>query len=170
MPGKTRIPRGHTLPELLVIFGIVVVIAAAAVPSFTNLLLDSRRTAAVTTAMHAINLARQLAAVRGETILLCGSVTQRACSGRADWSTGLLISDEGERLRRSIPLAVATRAPQIRANRVAVNFEGGSGFASPATLTICDRRGADAARAIIISRSGRPRVSGRDASDRPLAC
>ncbi|MGH8250112.1 MAG: GspH/FimT family pseudopilin [Steroidobacteraceae bacterium] len=170
MPVMPGISRGHTLPELLVTFGIVAVIAVAAVPTFANLLLDSRRTAMVTTAMHAINLARQLAAVRGETMLLCGTADQLACSGHANWSTGLLILDEGDRLRRSIPLATATRAPQMRANRVALNFEGGSGFASPATLTICDRRGADAARAIIISRSGRPRVSARDASDRPLAC
>lgn len=170
MPVITRIARGHTLPELLVIFGIVAVIAGAAVPAFTSLLLDSRRTATITTAMHAINLARQLAAVRGEPVQLCGSVDQYACSGLPDWSTGLLITDAGARLRRSVPLAHMKRAPQLRANRVAVRFEGGSGFASPATLTVCDRRGTDAARAIIISRSGRPRVSERDGSDRPLAC
>lgn len=170
MPVMTRATRGHTLPELLAIFGMVAVIAGAAVPTFTNLLLDSRRSATLTTTLHAVNLARQLAAVRGETMLLCGSADQHACSGRTDWSTGLLVADEAERLRRSLPLSDAARAPRIRANRVAVNFEGGSGFASPATLTVCDRRGAEAARAIIISRSGRPRVSARDASDKPLAC
>jgi type IV fimbrial biogenesis protein FimT len=170
MPVITRAARGHTLPELLVIFGIVAVIAGAAVPTFTKLLLDSRRMATITTAMHAVNLARQFAAVRGESIQLCGSVDQYACSGRADWSTGLLIAGEGEGLRRSVPLTATAHAPQLRANRLAVTFEGGSGFASPATLTICDRRGSDAARAIIISRSGRPRLSERDASDRPLAC
>ena len=162
--------RGHTLTELLTVFGVVAIIAAAAVPAFTNLLLDSRRNAAVTTAMHAVNLARQLAAIRGESIRLCGTRDERECSGRTDWSTGLLLVNDGDGLRRNLPLATASHAPRIRANRAAVSFEGGSGFASPATVTICDRRGAAAARALIISRSGRPRVSERDASDRPLAC
>ncbi len=162
--------RGHTLTELLVIFGIVAVIAGAAAPTFSKLLLDSRMNAAVTTAMHAANLARQFSATRSETIRLCGSDDEQACTGRSDWSSGLLLADNGELFRRSLPLSGGNGAPSIRSNRAIVNFEGDSGFASPATLTVCDRRGASAARAVIISRSGRPRVSERDASDRPLAC
>lgn len=163
-------PRGHTLVELLVMFGIVAAISAAAVPTFSNLLLDSRMNAAVTTSMHAVNLARQFSATRSETIQLCGSDDQRACSGGEDWTGGLLLSDDGEAFRRSLPLAAIEGTPRLRSNRAIVLFEGGSGFASPATLTICDRRGARAARAVIISRTGRPRVSGRDASERALAC
>ena len=170
MVDRITIPRGHTLTELLTVFGVVAIVAAAAVPAFTNLLLDSHRNAAITTAMHAVNLARQLAAIRDESIRLCGTRDERECSGRTDWSTGLLLANDGDDLRRSLSLVAARRAPQIRSNRAIVSFEGGSGFASPATLTICDRRGAAAARALIISRTGRPRVSERDASDRPLTC
>lgn len=161
---------GHTLTELLVMFGIVAVITGAAAPTFSNLLLDTRMNAAITTAMHAVNLARQFSATRSETILLCGSDDGQACSARPDWSTGFLLADDGALFRRSLPLSGGNGAPRIRSNRPILNFEGGSGFASPATLTVCDRRGAHAARAVIISRSGRPRVSERDASDRPLAC
>ena len=162
--------RGHTLPELMVMLGIVAIIAGAAAPTFSNLLLDTRMNAAITTAMHAVNLARQFSATRSEAIRLCGSDDERACTGRTDWSTGLLLADDGEFVRRSLPLSTGNGAPRIRSNRAIVNFEGDSGFASPATLVVCDRRGATAARAIIISRSGRPRTSDRDASDRPLAC
>ena len=167
-----RIPetQGHTLPELLAVFGIAAIIAGSAVPAFRNLLLDSRRNAAVTTTLHAVNLARQLAAIRGQPIHLCGTRDQQECSGRTNWSTGLLVADDGSALRRSLPFTNPARAPEIRANRATVSFEGGSGYASPATLTICDRRGSQAARAIIISRSGRPRINDRDASDRQLTC
>jgi type IV fimbrial biogenesis protein FimT len=120
--------------------------------------------------MHAANLARHFSATRSEAIRLCGSDDEQACTGRSDWSSGLLLADNGELFRRSLPLSGGNGAPSIRSNRAIVNFEGDSGFASPATLTVCDRRGASAARAVIISRSGRPRVSERDASDRPLAC
>jgi type IV fimbrial biogenesis protein FimT len=162
--------RGQTLTELLTVLGIVAIIAAAAVPTFNALVLDSRRNATVTTTLHAVNLARQLAAIRDEPIRLCATQDEHECSGRTDWSVGLLLANDADDLRRFLPLPGAGRTPQIRSNRAAVSFEGGSGFASPATLTICDRRGAAAARALIISRSGRPRISERDASDRPLTC
>jgi type IV fimbrial biogenesis protein FimT len=162
--------RGQTLTELLTVLGVVAIIAAAAVPTFNALVLDSRRNATVTTTLHAVNLARQLAAIRDEPIRLCATQDERECSGHTDWSVGLLLANDAADLRRFLPLADAGRAPQIRSNRAAISFEGGSGFASPATLTICDRRGAAAARALIISRSGRPRISERDASDRPLTC
>lgn len=158
-----------TLVELLVVLGIVAAIAGFAAPLFTGLLLDSRRTGAVATALHGVNLARQLAAVRGETMRLCGSRDARQCSGATDWSSGLLVADTLDSPQRSLPIpggGVST----IRANRRDVTFEAGTGFATPATLTICDRRGGPSARAIIISRTGRPRVSGRDAGDGPIAC
>jgi len=38
------------------------------------------------------------------------------------------------------------------------------------TIVFCDARGSDEARAIIISHTGRPRQSKRDASNQPLSC
>jgi type IV fimbrial biogenesis protein FimT len=170
MLDRTPASRGHTLPELLTMLGITAVIAGSAVPVFSNLLLDSRMNAAVATAIHAVNLARQFSATRSEAIQLCGSDDMQDCSGRPDWSKGLLLADEGNRFRQGVALTGSIGAPRIRSNRSILSFEGGSGFATPATLTVCDRRGAGAARAVIISRSGRPRASNRDATDRALTC
>ncbi len=150
--------------------GIVAVIAGAAVPVFSNLLLDSRMNAVVATAMHAVNLARQFSATRSEPVRLCGSTDGRECTGRPDWSNGLLLVDATDGFRESVPLTAGEGVPRISSNRAAIDFEGGSGFATPATLTICDRRGSHAARAVIVSRSGRPRTSDRDASAGELAC
>lgn len=162
--------RGHTLPELMTMLGIAAVLAAAAVPVFSNLLLESRMHAATTTVMHAVNLARQFSATRSTSIRLCGSADQQECSGAPEWSAGLLLADDGGQFRRGLALVGGKGAPRIRSNRAVLDFEGGSGFATPATLTLCDRRGARAARAVIVSRSGRPRTSDRDASDRMLSC
>jgi type IV fimbrial biogenesis protein FimT len=154
----------------MTMLGIAAIVAAAAVPTFSTLLLDSRMNATVATAMHAVNLARQFSATRSENIRLCGSVDERECSGAADWSAGLLLADHGGGFRRPLGLAGGHGAARLRSNRAVLSFEAGSGFATPATLTVCDRRGAAAARAVIVSRSGRPRTSARDASDRALAC
>jgi type IV fimbrial biogenesis protein FimT len=161
---------GHTIPELLAMLGICAVLAAAAVPVFSSLLLESRMNSAIATAMHAVNLARQFSATRSEIIRLCGSADDHQCSGQTDWSAGLLLADDGGIFRRSLLLASGSGAPHIRSNRAILSFEAGTGFATPATLTVCDRRGTRAARAVIVSRSGRPRTSNRDASDRALTC
>jgi type IV fimbrial biogenesis protein FimT len=161
---------GHTLPELLSVLGIAAILAAAAVPLFSTLLLDSRMNAAVATAMHAVNLARQFSTTRGATIRLCGSANQRDCSGASDWSAGLLLADDSGLFRQGLGLAGRADAPRLRSNRAILSFEAGTGFATPATLVVCDRRGSRAARAVIVSRAGRPRTSLRDASDGALAC
>lgn len=162
--------RGVTLLELMIVLAFVAIAAGYAVPAFRDMLLDSRRTAAVVSTLHAVNLARQLAAIRGETIRLCGSLDMRQCSGRSDWSSGLLVTDASNTLHRNLPFPALGQRSAINSNRSDVAFEAGSGFATPATLTICDRRGASAARAIIVSRSGRPRVSARNPGGGPLTC
>lgn len=170
MDVSPRHAAGHTLPELLSVLGIAAVLAAAAVPLFSALLLDSRMNAAVATSMHAVNLARQFSATRGETIRLCGSADQQECSGAVDWSAGLLLTDDAGLFRQGLSLAGGAGALRLRSNRAVLSFEAGSGFSTPATLVVCDRRGPDAAQAVIVSRTGRPRASLRDASDRPLSC
>jgi type IV fimbrial biogenesis protein FimT len=170
MVDRITAQRGHTIPELLAMLGIAAILAGAAVPVFSNLLLETRMSAALATAMHAVNLARQFSATRSEAIRLCGSSDDRECTGGTDWTAGLLVAGDRSPFRQSLPLRDAARGPRIRSNRAVVSFEGGSGFATPATLTLCDRRGARAARAVIVSRSGRPRASDRDASDRALTC
>jgi type IV fimbrial biogenesis protein FimT len=126
--------------------------------------------AAMATAMHAVNLARQFSASRSESIRLCGTFDAHECSGGTDWSRGFLLADSAEGFRQSLALAARAGAPRVRSNRATIDFEAGSGFATPATLIICDRRGARAARAVIVSRTGRPRSSARDASSDALAC
>lgn len=170
MPDRIPLSCGVTLVELSIVLACIAIVAGFAVPAFSGMLLDSRRTAAVSTALHGVNLARQLAAIRGEAIRLCGSRDARQCSGVTDWSSGLLVTDERDSLHRSLPLPGNAGASAVRANRRDVTFEAGTGFATPATLTICDRRGGPSARAIIINRSGRPRVSERDASDGMITC
>jgi type IV fimbrial biogenesis protein FimT len=170
MTDPGRIHAGHTLPELVTMLSIVAILATAAVPAFSSLLLDSRMNSAVTSTLHALNFARQFSATRGETIELCGAGAQEACVEDEIWTAGFQVRGESGELHRAVKFAGGAGAPRIRSNRAILRFEGGSGFASPATLTICDRRGARAARAVIVSRSGRPRVSARDAAGEPLAC
>ena len=75
-----------------------------------------------------------------------------------------------ELLPRVLP-SPARRPPQtIVANRSLLAFAPLRPAATTATFTVCDDRGPRAAVAIIVSRSGRPRVTRHDANGDPLAC
>jgi type IV fimbrial biogenesis protein FimT len=161
---------GFTLIELLVALALAAILATAAYPGFSAWLLDSRRDAVVTAALHAMHAARQFAAVRAVSVELCGSVDAMHCSGASSWSSGLLVVGTDGTVFRSLPPLRSLDGPTVISNRAAIRFESGTSYASPATVTICDRRGGRAARAIIVSRSGRPRVSERDESNRVLQC
>ncbi len=163
-------PSGYTLLELLVALALTAILATIAYPGFAVWLLDSRRDAIVTTALHAVHAARQFAATRDESIELCGTLDAVHCSGGGDWSRGLLVVGADGTVHRNLPSSQPDHGPTLRSNRAVIRFEPGASFASPATIIICDRRGGHAARAVIVSRSGRPRVSERDASNRVLQC
>ena len=160
--------RGFTLIELLAVIALVAILAGAAVPAFARLLLDSRRDAGTRAMLQAIHVARQLAAVRGHAARICGSRDGQHCDGGDEWAGSLLVTGDRGPPYRVIP--VPAQGIRLLANRTVVFFEAGSGFATPATVAVCDRRGAKAARAVIISRSGRPRVDTRDPAGGPIRC
>ncbi len=58
----------------------------------------------------------------------------------------------------------------VNANRTTLSFRPFGQMGVTATFTFCDDRGSKAARAVIISQTGRPRVSDRSASNTPLIC
>jgi hypothetical protein len=69
-------------------------------------------------------------------------------------------------LHRQAPLPVA----RLTANRAAFSFRPFDKASTNGTAVYCDRRGRAEARAIIVSPSGRPRVSTRNASGGALTC
>jgi type IV fimbrial biogenesis protein FimT len=169
--------RGFTLVELLVALALLAILATLAAPALGEYLKNCRRAATVNALAHAVHAARTLSAAQGRAVRLCPSTNAFACTGGRDWSGPLLIepeapedptSDAGP--SRVVQIAADGSLQSVRSNREFIRFAPLAVAATTATLTICDDRGAPAARAVIISRVGRPRVSSRDASGRPLEC
>lgn len=168
---------GLTLLELLACIAIAAIVAAMAAPGFGEYLGNARRTATVNALLHAIHAARAAAAARGTPEVLCGTDDLRSCSGRTDWTRGALQWSDPvpgvEALDTPPPRVLqfdANGRQQVRSNRAEIRFQPRSAAATTATITVCDDRGARAARAIVVSRTGRPRVSDRDGSGAVLAC
>lgn len=177
MVQEMRHIKGFTLAETLVALAVLAGAAMLTAPGFGQYLRDCRRAATLNALVHAVHSARTVAATHGLRATLCATLNGQSCSRSQDWSDSLLVLPEQLTGSSATPTPVrvvrleATRVRQsVRSNRGAIDFEPLSPHATTATVTVCDDRGAHFARAVIVSRTGRPRISERDASGRLLAC
>ena len=169
---------GVTLIEMLATISVVAILGALAAPSFQNLTLNSERTATVNSFFHALFLARSEAIKRGEVVTVCKSADGLTCLHAGEWTSGWMVfvnkdrdeppvRDEDEPVVQVYP---SRSRGQITSNRPAYSFRPYTQGVVNGTIVFCDSRGSAEARAIIISHTGRPRVSQRDASNRALQC
>jgi len=171
--------KGFTLIELMVGTAVLAILLSIAVPAFDNILYDSMRSSSVNAFVHTIFLARSEAMNRSQMISVCGSSDGTTCrKAGAEWNTGWIVFVNHDRDEPPVhdddePI-VFVQGPwpqgRIRANRTAFSFRPHSRGVVNGTVVFCDPRGSSTARAVIINSAGRPRVSQRDASNRPLSC
>ena len=170
---------GFTLLELLWTLTAAGMVLGLAVPSFQEFLLDSRRTADINAFVGAIQMARSEAAKRGRPVVVCKSVDSLRCGGNeieleAGWMVFVNEDDVRPQHRSPNEALLYAHAPQLQgtitANRPLFEFRPFRQRSTNGTVTFCDRRAAAAARAVIVSYTGRPRVDSVGAGGEPLQC
>jgi type IV fimbrial biogenesis protein FimT len=172
-------PRGFTLPELVFTLAIAIGLLGWGIPAFRDLQLNAARTREVNQFIQAVYLARSEAIKRNGVVSLCPSLDGELCAATGTpWQRGWIIfvnmdrdspavRDLGEELLR---VYAPWDRGAVNANRATLSFRPFGQMGVTATFTFCDDRGAKAARAVIISQTGRPRVSDRSASNTALVC
>jgi type IV fimbrial biogenesis protein FimT len=171
-------PRGFSLTELLCALAILAGLTGWALPSFRDMVRNAARTREVTGFLQAVHLARSEAIKRNGVVSLCPSPDGTGCVAGPAWQAGWIVfvnldrdspavRDAGEDLLRSYP---AWPDGSIDSNRGTLSFRPFGQSGVTATVTFCDRRGSAAARAVIISQTGRPRVTDRSSTGGPLTC
>jgi type IV fimbrial biogenesis protein FimT len=179
--GENRVVRdgGYTLWELLSTLAIAAVLLGLAVPSFRSFALDARRTADVNAFVLAVQLARSEAAKRGHPVIVCKTRDRLRCGGTdmqfdAGWMVFVNLDDQAPPARSASEPLLYAHEPEIDGtivgNRAYFEFRPFLRRSTNGTLIFCDRRGASAARAVIVSYTGRPRVDQVDADRKPLRC
>jgi len=169
---------GLTLWELLCALSIAAVALTAGVPAFHSFLLDARLTADVNGWVLAVQIARSEAAKRGRPVIVCKTDDTLRCGDSAQpvdagWMAFVNVDDEYPPRRSSSEPLLYMHDPEITgtvvSNRPYYEFRVGR-RSTNGTTVFCDQRGAAAAKAVIVSYTGRPRADRVDADRHPLTC
>ena len=170
---------GFTLFELLGTLAVAGVLLGVAVPSFRGFVLDSRRTADVNAFVLAVQVARSEAAKRSHSVILCKTLDWQRCGGPelrfdAGWMVFASVDGQLPPERSAVETMIYAHVPgldgTIVANRPFFEFRPLLRRSTNGTVVFCDRRGTPAARAVIVSYTGRPRVDHVDPDGKPLVC
>lgn len=176
-----REAQGFTLVELVVAITVAAILTAVAIPSYNKFVLDAQRTAVVNDLLTSFQVARSEAVRRGREIGMCASADGTSCSSDNDWARGWMVFvnlnpaspcspsvEAGEEVVRIVSLPPGPVA--VRSNRGRYCFQAFSRSNTNGTVTVCDKRGAASARAVITALSGTVRVSSTNSAGEPLSC
>jgi type IV fimbrial biogenesis protein FimT len=161
---------------------VAAVLIAVAVPAFRDFIRNSRMSAQMNEFVTALTLARSEAIKRGQRVTVCKSANAEdaspACDTRTNgWEQGWLVFAEDPaqparfglfdgqdaliRQHDGFGEGTTLRGNALVRNNVSYQADGTSrtpnGATQAGTLTLCDPRGAEHARAVILSFTGRLR-------------
>jgi type IV fimbrial biogenesis protein FimT len=170
---------GFTLWELLCSLGIAGILFGLGVPSFQDFVLDGKRTADVNALVLAVQIARSEAAKRGRNVILCPTRDRQRCGdfevgAESGWMAFVNADDLFPPHRSNAETLLYVHEPELEGsivgNRPYFEFRPPLHRSTNGTVVFCDRRGSRAARAVIVSYTGRPRASSLGADRKPLPC
>jgi type IV fimbrial biogenesis protein FimT len=170
---------GFSLWELIFAVALAAVVLGLGIPSLQRFVLDSRLTADVNAFVAAVQLARSEAAKRARSVIVCKTTDHASCGGDeirydAGWMVFVNEDDRWPPTRSAAEPLLRVHVPvidgSIVSNRPLYEFRAYRRRSTNGTVTFCDARGPAAARAVIISYTGRPRVAAVGPGDRELSC
>lgn len=178
---RIRRQLGITLLESLATVAISGVLVGIGVPGFSHLIAENRLVTEVNTLVSHVQLARSEAVKRLKPAILCPSDDGQTCLRDPQWHRGYILfidenrnraRDENEPLIRQVagerdgPVSITSS----RSRRL-VRFQGnGIAAGTNLTVTFCHVGDNAAGRAVVISNTGRPRVTKKTSSGDPISC
>ena len=157
---------GFTLVELMVAIAVVAILAGIALPSFNAAMANAHMAAAKSALESALLRSIARAANAGTPVVLCAA-RDGACADSVDWSGGWVAFHDldGDRARSPADTLIAQEG-SLQSNTRLVSTSGrkrlifqpsGGNAGSNVTFTLCDSRGPERARSLILSNAGRLR-------------
>lgn len=159
---------GFTLIELMVALAVLAILLSVAVPSYRDMVLNNRIAAQANEVITALNYARSEAVKRGTSATLCPTNGGVTCAGSKNWSTGWLvfadangngIVDGGEDVLRVWPAPKGDNTLNTGVRQRITFSATGTTAGSNDTFRLCDERGINEARSIVVNVMGRSYVN-----------
>jgi len=181
--GDTTSQYGFSLIEIIFTVAIAAVLGLTAFPSMSDMLQRNRIASEVNQLVGHLHLARSEAIKQSQRVVMCTSSDGISCARTRGWEDGWIIftdinsnrehDDEEPLLRVAHGLSKRVHISTGRSSRSRrkivyqpTGFAGGS----TATFTFCVKENAELARAVILSNTGRPRLSDKRADGSEISC
>jgi len=173
--------RGFTLLELLSALAIVMLLFGFGLPALQRTVAGNRLVTGLNALAGTLAYARSEAIRRNQRIVICKSNADGRCVRRADWREGWLVYvDANANNRRDSSDIVLSRHGALPTGQTLDYRAFGSRHylvyrpngmtRTNGTFTFCDPAHPGLARALIISKTGRPRLSTTQDDGSPLPC
>ncbi len=169
---------GFSLFELLLTLMLAATLTSFAIASFSGLVARQQQRAEIDALFHAIHLARKESIMRRRVVSLCPSRDGKQCEASLDWSAGWLMFENTD--NDSPPkvdageFVLMTHTPggdiNITSNRKSFTLRATFLRATNGTLVICDRAGRTLPKALVVSYTGRPRVTRHTTNGELYSC
>ena len=175
--------RGFSLVELLITLGVATILLSVAVPSFRTISMNSKQAGTVNELVAGMHLARNTAITLNARVAICASSNGQSCEV-VDWNEGWIAfhDEDSDQVRDADETILGTGSNvdgiTIDSSQFPTAFtyrpNGRVMNGSPATNTgefaLCDKRGSDHAKVVILDMSGRPRLSEYGADGSKPSC
>lgn len=164
--------RGFTLIELMIAIGLSAMLLAMAVPALDQFTSNARQTSAINDFVASIHVARSTAIMTNFRSTVCASANGADCES-VSWDEGWIVFtdrdsdqsvDAGEAIVASSSgidglTILSDEFDETMVYRPNGRVTTASANGSSGQFTVCDYRGSEFAKVLIIDLSGRPRVS-----------
>ena len=177
---KFKHAAGYTLVELLSTIAIVSVAVGLGIPSLKATLNNDRLTTSINSLAGTLSYTRSEAIRRNQHVVICKSLEGTTCTRTGDWRHGWLVYVDANQ-NRTLDEAETVLGSHRTSDKVQLDYDAfgsrhylvyrpSGATRTNGTFTFCDPAYPESARALIITKSGRPRLSKIRANGEPLDC
>jgi len=176
-----RPARGVTLIEIVVSVAVVATVSLVTISALRPVLAENRIVVRVNMLSGLLQMARSEAIRRNADVVICHSRDGQYCSRQGDWSENWLVFVDTNRNRwrdANEHIVAFQQAPgngtragyRAFGSRHYLTYRPDGRTRTNGTFTVCHPKFPTLSRAVIVTKSGRPRISQAGPDGRSLSC